>query len=107
MPRRLGATAVVLLFLAIPLSPAWAWVADIVVQQDAMTQNRVNQILRGASLSEASEWMDCAKGFNYCHRKPSEEERAYADKNPDHHTYHLGKAGFRLAALLQAIFEGN
>ena len=48
MPRLLGATALALM-LAIPLSPTWPWggdghktigaVADIVLQQHAITQN--------------------------------------------------------------------
>jgi hypothetical protein len=98
MPRLLEATALALLILAVPVSPARAWggdghktigaVADIILQQHPVTQAKVSQILGGASLSEASEWMDCAKGFNYCHRKPSDEEKTYVDKNPDHHTYH-------------------
>jgi hypothetical protein len=63
-------------------------VADIILQQHPATRDKVNQILGGASLSEASVWMDCAKGFSYCHRNPSDDEKAYTDKNPDYHTYH-------------------
>jgi hypothetical protein len=65
-------------------------VADILLQGPAFakTLDQVNQILEGTSLSDAAVWMDCAKGFSYCHRGLTDEEKAYVDDNPDHHTYH-------------------
>jgi hypothetical protein len=86
--------------LTVAPHPALSWggdghrtigaVADIILQGSdfAKTRDQVNQILQGTSLSDAAVWMDCAKGFSYCHREPSTEEKAYAAENPDHHTYH-------------------
>jgi hypothetical protein len=39
-------------------------------------------------LSELAVLADCAKGFEYCQRRPTPEERAYAGRNHAHHNYH-------------------
>ena len=86
--------------LAVWSGPAWSWggdghrtvgaIADLVLQgaDYARTRDQVNRILEGTNLSDASVWMDCAKGFRYCHRDLSDEEKAYVADNPDHYTHH-------------------
>src|SRR5215475_7178570 len=63
-------------------------IADILIASHPATLNQVNDILEGKSLSEVSVWMDCAKGFRYCHRELTVEEQAYVARNPGHHSYH-------------------
>src|SRR5215470_1630053 len=90
--------ASVLLALPALSEPAWSWggdghrivgaVADQVLASHPTAKAKVDALLGSRSLSEASVFADCAKGFTYCHRKLSDEERAYVAKNPDHHAYH-------------------
>lgn len=99
MPNRIRIVvfAIVSALLIAP-QPAWSWggdghrtvgmIADVLLQQHPATRERINQILGGASLSDASVWADCAKGFRYCHREPTAEEKAYTQRNPNHHDYH-------------------
>src|SRR5262249_41711276 len=89
---------------ALPV-PAAAWdfpghrivgaIADLVLQQhDPATQQRVSELLEKndggtvekRSLSEVAVFPDCAKRGNvpFCGRPPSEEEKAYAGRNPHH-----------------------
>src|ERR1700736_4003722 len=63
-------------------------IADIILQDHPTTLEKVKQLLDGTSLAEASVWMDCAKGFSYCHSDLTDEEQDYVHNNPDHHTYH-------------------
>lgn len=63
-------------------------IADLLLEQHPTTRDRVKQILGDNSLSDVSVWADCAKGFTYCHAKPTPEENAYVSRNSDHHTYH-------------------
>ena len=39
-------------------------------------------------MSDAAVWADCAKGYRYCHREPTKEEKTYAQNNKEHHDYH-------------------
>src|SRR5499427_3814483 len=90
--------------------PAAAWdfpghrivgaVADLVLQQhQPATQQRVSELLEKTdggvaqkrSLSEVAVFPDCAKKNNvpFCGRPPSEEEKAYAERNPHHDKFHF------------------
>src|SRR5262249_25808055 len=94
---------------ALPV-PAAAWdfprhrivgaIADLVLQQhDPATQQRASELLEKndggtvekRSLSEAAVFPDCAKKGNvpFCGRPPSEEEKAYAGRNPHHDKFHF------------------
>ena len=94
---------------AVP-APAAAWdfpghrivgaIADLVLQQHyPATQQRVSELLvkndRGTverrSLSAAAVFPDCAKKGNvpFCGRPPSDEEKAYAERNPHHDKFHF------------------
>src|SRR5262249_51186222 len=98
MPRKY--VLLIVAFLSLPLfnRPAWSWgsdghrtvgtIADRLLASHPAASARVNQLLNGKSLSEASVFADCAKGFSYCHRKPSDHEVPYVGRNPDHHAYH-------------------
>lgn len=98
MPAILRRMFALLLGLVITPQTAWSWgsdghhtigaIADIILQDHPSTQSQVSQILGAATLSDAAEWMDCAKGYRYCHRVLTDDENAYVAKNPDHHTYH-------------------
>ena len=89
---------------AVPV-PAAAWdfpghrivgaIADLVLQQHyPATQQRVNELLEKndggtvtkRTLSEVAVFPDCAKKGNvpFCGRPPSDEEKAYAERNPHH-----------------------
>jgi len=103
-------TAAVFSVLAASAEPAWPWggddhrtigmVADLLLE-GTPTGDKVSGVLGGATLSEASLWADCAKG--YCHRAPTAEERAFTDQNPRHHVFHytdvaVQQPGYRLGA---------
>jgi hypothetical protein len=98
MSRKSLLLTTVLLALPAVSQPAWSWggdghrivgaVADQVLASHPAAKAKVSALLNGRSLSEASVFADCAKGFMYCHRAASDEERAYVAKNPDHHAYH-------------------
>jgi hypothetical protein len=103
MPRRAAGPIVALTtftaFAVLP-NPAWSWggdghrtvgaIADLILQSPgfAKTRDQVNQLLEGTSLSDAAVWMDCAKGFTYCHSALTDDEKAYVAANHDHHAYH-------------------
>src|SRR5215813_4868734 len=91
-------------------APAAAWdfpghrivgaIADLVLQQhQPATQQRVSELLeknngstvQKRSLSEVAVFPDCAKKGNvpFCGRPPSEEEKAYAGRNPHHDKFHF------------------
>ena len=64
-------------------------VADrILKKDDPAIYQKVQNLLGGETLEEAAIWADCAKGFTYCHRAPSDAEKAYTAKNRHHHNYH-------------------
>jgi S1/P1 Nuclease len=77
---------------------AWSWsgnghrtigmIADLVLERYPKVRERVAAILDGNSLSEASVWADCAKGYRYCHRSLTDEEKAFVKHNPGHHAFH-------------------
>src|SRR5262249_23778877 len=75
-------------------------IADLVLQQhEPATQQRVSELLEKndggtvekRSLSEVAVFPDCAKKNNvpFCGRPPSEEEKAYAGRNPHHDKFHF------------------
>ena len=70
-------------------------IADLLLEKHPKTRDRVKAILDKRSLSEVSVFADCAKGFEYCHRDPSDEEEQYAKRNPDHHNYHYTDVPFQ------------
>jgi hypothetical protein len=104
--------------LAISSTPIWAWgldghrtvgmIADLILQSDPAGA-AARQLLQN-SLSEASTWADCAKGF--C-GPLSADERTYVQHNPQHKTFHytdvpiqqsqykLGTAGTRADDVVQ------
>jgi S1/P1 Nuclease len=106
--------------LVICSAPAWSWgldghrtsgmIADLILESDPKGA-AAKQLLGGQSLSEASLWADCAKG--YCNRPLSAEERIYVKNNPQHKVYHytdvaiqqpqykLGTAGTREDDVVQ------
>jgi hypothetical protein len=91
--------------------PAAAWdypghrivgaIADLVLQQhDPATYKRVSELLeiqlpnglwQKRTLREVAVFPDCAKPNNvaFCGRPPSEEEKAYAERNRHHGSYHF------------------
>jgi hypothetical protein len=107
MPHRLFAriSACVILILLSSVAPAWSWgakghqivgaIADEVLNKHPATKAKVNEILGGNTLATVSVWADCAKGFMYCHRAPTPEEQAYADKNPEHHNFHYADVPYQ------------
>lgn len=53
------------------------------------TETKVKPFLKpGETLSSVSIWADCAKGFRYCQKPPTQEMKDFATANPDHHGYH-------------------
>src|SRR5262245_59054201 len=91
-------------------APAWGWdfpghrivgaVADLILLQHYPTaQQRVSELLEKQnggmierrSLSQAAVFPDCAKRGNlpFCGRPPSDEEKAYAERNPHHDKFHF------------------
>ena len=79
-------------------APAAAWDFPGHQHQPA-TQQRVSELLEKSdggvvqkrSLSEVAVFPDCAKKNNvpFCGRPPSEEEKAYAERNPHHDKFHF------------------
>jgi hypothetical protein len=77
---------------------AWSWsgnghrtigmIADLVLERYPKVRERVAAMLDGNSLSEVSVWADCAKGYRYCHRPLTDEEKAFVKHNPGHHAFH-------------------
>ena len=109
MLRGMKAPVLALAALAAP-APALAWdypghrivgaVADLVLQQhDPEVYKKVQALLATKdkdgkevqrTLAQVAVFPDCAKRGNepYCGRPPSDEEKAYAARNPRHATYH-------------------
>jgi hypothetical protein len=103
------AVTVVVVAVAVP-APAFAWdypghrivgaIADLVLQKhDPEVYKKVQALLAtrdkdgkevARTLSEVAVFPDCAKKGNepYCRRPPSDEEKAYAARNPHNATYH-------------------
>lgn len=53
------------------------------------TSKKLKTLLQpGESLSSISTWADCAKGFTYCQKELTPEQKAFATANPQHHDYH-------------------
>jgi hypothetical protein len=50
----------------------------------------------GETMATAAEWPDCAKGFRYCHKDPTPEMKDFADRNPNHHSYHYTDVPFQI-----------
>ena len=98
MLRKFILLTVILVSLPLHAQPAWSWgadghrtvgaIADLLLASHPVTSRLVTALLKGNSLSEASLFADCAKGFTYCHRKPSDDEVAYVKLNHNHHAYH-------------------
>jgi S1/P1 Nuclease len=96
--KRVATILTVALFVLIDSRIAWSWsgeghravgaIADLILEKYPKVRDRVSSILGGNSLAEVSVWADCAKGFRYCHRPPSDEERAFAAQNRAHHAFH-------------------
>src|SRR5262249_28840072 len=63
-------------------------IADLILQSDPVAREKIRSLLGDVSLSEAAVRADCAKGFRYCRRDPTPEERTYAEHNPRHHSFH-------------------
>ena len=90
-------TASFLILVSQPRS-AWSWgsdghrtvgmIADLILERQPATRDRVRQILGDNTLSDVSVWADCAKGFRACRRDPTWEEKAFANQNPRHHSFH-------------------
>ena len=119
---------IALWIFALSSAPAWAWgnngyriigaIADKILKDEApTTREKIETILEGVSLSEASVWADCAKGYGNCQRPPSAEEIAFAANNPRHHWFHytgvaiqqaqytLGAAGTRNDDVVQVLIQ--
>jgi S1/P1 nuclease len=110
MPNRIWAGIVVACTAMAPL-PAAAWdypghrivgaIADLVLQHhEPATYKRVSELLeiqlpnglwQKRTLREVAVFPDCAKPNNvaFCGRPPSEEEKAYAERNKHHGSYHF------------------
>jgi hypothetical protein len=84
---------------AIPTS-AWPWgseghetvgaIADLRIQDQPAVRGKVDQILKGKSLSEVSIFADCAKHPKICNEdKLTEDQEDYVKHNPDHANYHF------------------
>jgi len=96
--KRAATILVVALFVLVDSRLAWSWsgnghrtvgmIADLVLEKYPKVRERVTAILGGNSLSEASVWADCAKGYRYCHRSLTDEEKAFVKHNPAHHGFH-------------------
>jgi len=95
---RVATILVVAFFVLIDSRIAWSWsgdghrtvgaIADLILEKYPKVRERVATILGGNSLAEVSVWADCAKGFRYCHRPLSDEEKAFASQNRAHHAFH-------------------
>jgi hypothetical protein len=117
--RALPGLMVSLFALALSTAPVWSWdsdghraigmIADLLLADDPAIAS-VRDLLGSVSLSEASVWADCAKG--YCGAL-SKDERDYVHQNPQHRTFHytdvpiqqseykLGMAGTRDNDIVQ------
>src|SRR5438876_4197620 len=110
MRTRIAAAIAAICASGIAPAPAAAWdfpghrivgaIADLVLQQyHPATQQRVSELLQKndggsaqkRSLSEVAVFPDCAKKGNvpFCGRPPSDQEKAYAERNPHHDQFHF------------------
>ena len=106
MLRKVWISAVVILLMpALPrVGLSWGGdghkivgaIADALLQKHPVTRDKVNQLSGGRSLSELAVFADCAKGFEYCQRKPTAEERAYEADDHAHGATARRVAGNRL-----------
>jgi hypothetical protein len=55
----------------------------------------------GENMATAAEWMDCAKGKQYCHKDPTQEMKDFAEANPNHHSYHYTDIPFQFDAYAE------
>jgi hypothetical protein len=96
--KRAALMLVVALFVLIDSRIAWSWsgdghrtvgaIADLILERYPKVRDRVASILGGSSLAEVSVWADCAKGYRYCHRALTDEEKAFTSQNHAHHAFH-------------------
>jgi S1/P1 nuclease len=96
--KRAATILVVALFVVTNSRLAWSWsgnghrtigmIADLVLERYPKVRERIAAILDSNSLSEVSVWADCAKGYRYCHRPLTDEEKAFVKHNPAHHGFH-------------------
>jgi hypothetical protein len=96
--KRAAMMLVVALFVLIDSRIAWSWsgdghrtvgaIADLILERYPKVRERVASILGGTSLAEVSVWADCAKGYRYCHRALTDEEKAFTAQNRAHHAFH-------------------
>src|SRR2546423_13989827 len=96
--KRAAMVVVVALFVLIDSRIAWSWsgdghrtvgaIADLILERYPKVRDRVANILGGTSLAEVSVWADCAKGYRYCHRALTDEEKAFTSQNRAHHAFH-------------------
>jgi len=96
--KRAAMTLVVALFVLVDSRLAWSWsgdghrtvgaIADLILERYPKVRERVASILGGSSLAEVSVWADCAKGYRYCHRPLTDEEKAFTSQNRAHHAFH-------------------
>lgn len=60
-------------------------------------EKEISKILKsGEDLAGAARWADCAKGFRYCSKPLTNEMKAYAAKNKNHHQYHFADIPFEI-----------
>src|SRR5215831_11555992 len=96
--KRAATILTVALFVLIDSRIAWSWsgeghrtvgaIADLILEKYPKVRERVASILGGNSLAEVSVWADCAKGYRYCHRALTDEEKTFASENRAHHAFH-------------------
>jgi S1/P1 Nuclease len=96
--KRAAMMLVVALFVLCDSRLAWSWsgdghrtvgaIADLILERYPKVRDRVASILGGSSLAEVSVWADCAKGYRYCHRTLTDEEKAFTSQNRAHHAFH-------------------
>jgi hypothetical protein len=108
MRRTIGAACLAVCTAVAMPAAAWDYpghrivgaIADLVLLQHyPTTQQRVSELLEKRdgstierrSLSQVAVFPDCAKKGNvpFCGRPPSDEEKAYADRNPHHDKFHF------------------
>jgi hypothetical protein len=96
--KRAAMMLVVALLVLFDSRLVWAWsgnghrtigmIADLILERYPKVRERVAAILDGNSLSDVSVRADCAKGYRYCHRPLTDEEKAFVKHNPAHHAFH-------------------
>jgi len=86
-------------------SPSFAWgreghetvgyLAATLLRGTAAEQHIRTILGSGESLATAAEWLDCAKGYTYCHADPTQEMNEFAARNPKHKSYHYTDLPFQ------------